>query len=469
MATRREITTLHGGLASVFAIAFSPDGRQLAASLLEGGGEASAGRIKVWDLTTGRALVSFSGTVGGTFALAFTPDGERLASTGNLHRDVTLWDARVGRELLSLRIHDVEQVGVRGKDSRLAFSPDGTRLALLGLGGVTIWEAPHSPESLRLSAQVSIWGLAHSPDGRRLAVAENKTAVSIRDSATGRLLLTLPQPDPTHESSLVDVRFSPDGRRLAAAVATRSTGEVTIWDALSGRFEGRLAGHSGHVINVVFSPDGKRLASASHDKTAKIWDPATHQPILTLAGHTDRVNGVAFSPDGKRLVTACRDGTLKLWDAADGRELATFRSHKGSIVTLAFSPDGRYLAAGGGRRSDQPEGPPGEVKVWDVIAGRERLHLPGLTHFIHCVAYAPDGLSFATAGEDRIVRLWDAADGQGLSIMRGHHDTIKRVSFNPDGHWLASSGEDRTVRVWALPPARDAVHIKTRRTRFPQP
>jgi WD40 repeat protein/tRNA A-37 threonylcarbamoyl transferase component Bud32 len=450
VAAGKEISTLHGGLASVFALAFSPDGRQLAAALLRGGGVASTSEIKVWELATGREVVTFSGAVGGTFALAFTPDGRRLASTGYYHRDVMLWDTSGGRELLALRIDDPNRLGGPGGDSRLAFSPDGTRLALVGFNGVSIWEAAAVHEVLTIHAPVSVWGVSFSPDGRRLAAADNHDAVSIRGATTGRVLLTLPETDVSHGTALIDARFSPDGRRVAAAVAAQSRGKVTIWDATTGRVEGQLAGHAGYVVQLAFSPDGRRVATASHDRTVKVWDVATLRPILDLAGHADRVNGVAFSPDGRLLAAACRDGMLKLWDAASGREVLRWPAHRGSIAGVAYSPDGRSLVTAGGRRSDQDEGPPGEAKVWDAASGRERFELSGLTHFLHSVAFSPDGRSLATAGEDRVVRLWDAASGRELATLGRHDDTVKRVAFRPDGRSLASCGEDRTVRVWDL-------------------
>ena len=67
------------------------------------------------------------------------------------------------------------------------------------------------------------------------------------------------------------------------------------------------------VIGVAFSPDGRLLATASHDGTARLWDPATGEPRRTLTGHTDAVIGVAFSPDGRLLATASHDKTARLW------------------------------------------------------------------------------------------------------------------------------------------------------------
>ena len=70
------------------------------------------------------------------------------------------------------------------------------------------------------------------------------------------------------------------------------------------------------MISVAFSPDGTRIASGSSDKTVRVWDAATGQPVgQPLTGHTDAVTSVAFSPDGTRIASGSDDSTVRLWPA----------------------------------------------------------------------------------------------------------------------------------------------------------
>ena len=76
------------------------------------------GDLWVWDVETRETIDrDYSGHSGSISALAFSPDGSQIA-TASSDRTTRLWDVKSGSELLSLHGHseDVRDV---------AFSPDG--------------------------------------------------------------------------------------------------------------------------------------------------------------------------------------------------------------------------------------------------------------------------------------------------------------------------------------------------------
>ena len=239
-----------------------------------------------------------------------------------------------------------------------------------------------------------------------------------------------------HTEAVWGVAFSPDGRLLATASEERT---ARVWDPASGRHLRTLTGHDGGVRGVAFSPDGQLLATASRDGTARVWDSAAGRHLRTLTGHTGTVWGVAFSPDGRLLATASADRTARIWDPATGKHLRTLTGHTDRIWGVAFSPDGQLLAT---VSADET------ARVWDPATGNCLRTLTGHTGRVQGVAFSPDGQLLATTSADETARVWDPATGRHLRTLTGHTDRVRRVAFSPDGQLLATTSADRTARVW---------------------
>jgi WD40 repeat protein len=292
----------------VFGVAFSPQGDRLIAG---GGG----GSLKLWDIASGRErTAALPGPGDHVWGVAFSADGRRIAAslgdwrTPTRPGSVRVWDLANWEPLLSLQAH----IGIAWS---VSFNPDGSRLA--SGGGPTepcrdeakLWDAQTGRELRTLRGHTSgIRGVLFHPEGKWLATSSSDSTVKLWEVATGRELRTF------RGAGGGPLAFSRDGRWMASEQADpRSV--ISVWNVVSGRMRYQLVGHSHWITTLAFSPDGRRLVSASVDQTVKLWDMATGFEVLTLRGHKGVVNGVAFSPDGQLLATGGEDRTVRLWDA----------------------------------------------------------------------------------------------------------------------------------------------------------
>jgi WD40 repeat protein len=70
------------------------------------------------------------------------------------------------------------------------------------------------------------------------------------------------------------------------------------------------------MVQATFSADGRRVVTASGDKSARVWDAGTGQPLSPPLRHEREVTGASLSPDGRRVLTASNDKTARVWDVS---------------------------------------------------------------------------------------------------------------------------------------------------------
>jgi len=417
----RTLTVAEGELGG--DVAFSPDGRLLAASFTS--------QVLVWDAASGELRWRWPGRMLGAAQVdrvAFSPDSTRLAAA-NIDGQPKVWDVTTGGELLTLPGH-------ADHCEAIAFSPDGARLATGDVGGsVRLWDAATGQTLLTLTHGGNVHGVAFSPDGRHLAAAGEDGRLLVWDTASGQVLLSLPG-----RTGIYDVAYMPDGKRL---VTVHQDGTTALWDATTGQPLLTLAGHMSTVISVAASPDNIHIATSGFDSTVRLWDTRPGRELVTVAAHEGPAYAVAYSADGARLATGGADGTAALWDPATGRLALTLFSDTPSpgFSSIAFSPDGGRVAAGG---------VDGTVLVGDAATGQTPLTLAAHTDMVWGLAFSPDGQRLATTSWDRLVRVWELEDGAEVATMTGHTDMVFGVAFSPDGQRLATTSWDRLVRVWEL-------------------
>jgi RNA polymerase sigma factor (sigma-70 family) len=236
VATGKEMDAIRGRPDVLVTAALSPDGRVLAYGSRDG-------TVSVWDIAQRRKRVW--GAEATVFGLAFSPDGKLLASAGgeefvregNKAGELRLWDPMTGREVAVLE-------GPTNTVSSLAFTPDGKTLASGGFDrAVRLWDVRTGRvlSESRLHSGV-VRSVAFSPDGRTLASGSFDGTVKLLDAATGKELAALQGPG----GGILSVAFSPDGRLLAAGGGEPGKpGRARLWEvrrapARSGQAKGAL-------------------------------------------------------------------------------------------------------------------------------------------------------------------------------------------------------------------------------------
>jgi len=243
------------------------------------------------------------------------------------------------------------------------------------------------------------------------------------------------------------IAFSPAGQLAAIGLGrSGSKGFVKLVDDTSWKLVRTLEGHSGSSIsNLAFSPDGKKLASGSAD--VKVWDVATGRILHSFKGGTTIIVPVDISPTGQLLAHGSQDPgnpeptVVSVRDLQSGRIIWTLKGHTGTIKSIRFSPDGRLLASGGADN---------RIRVWDVKTGRQIFSVEGQSYNAQPVAFTPDGAMLISIQDGSKVKFWEVETGRDLFTFiahRGH--SISSIAISSSGT-LCTGGTDQTVKVWAF-------------------
>jgi len=535
------------GRAGDHYLALAPDGKMLA--------WVDGNEVILWNLSTGQEIRRLKDHTGPVGSVAFSPDGKILAAGTNLvgkGDTIVFWEVATGKDQ-----HPLIATG-QNMTYGLAFAPDGKTLASSSPSDTRLWDVATREERNKLNAGGR--SLAFSRDGKFLAVASSyggmeQGFVHVWNPSTGKPVHTFRG----HVNHVHCLAFAPDSQTLASG---GPEGTIRLWDPGSGQERGRQVSHQSQIRTVAFSQSGTLAATVSGaDHLIRIWGTASGAPLarmdipcerrawwcadghgaflmfgrdgktllcddkvydVTTGGFLNNLPGMvrAQSAYGKLLAGLAGDRfssrvlRVAVWDRVTGRELSSFtpyskeEAYDATITAVAFSPDGRRLAIGVSNRNlrdreaikesvflyeiessklirklrPNNEGPnfllfspDGEmlitsglwrqpVQLWRVFKGQEAGTVQGQDQNRHWSEYRPialsaDGKLLALGGKDNTILLWEMLTGREVHRLEGHQGPVRSLAFAPDGRSLLSSSADITALIWDLAPQGEKVDL----------
>jgi DNA-binding SARP family transcriptional activator/WD40 repeat protein/predicted AAA+ superfamily ATPase len=443
--------------------------RRTAAAWAQGGRAATAlyrgarlATVLDWAEKHGREL--------STVEKEFLAAGQRAAQvveTRRQRRAVLLWKWLVATMLVAILATAVAAVSVtlhvraaanaqRADAARLGVQalaePDLRRSLLLAVAaarlepanaGVIRTALQRTPDLVGTAGE-GVTAVAISPDGATVAIGSTAGPIRLVRGDTLAQVATLDYPGHGPINGLI---FTPDGHRLVTWGGSRTSAgtdaaSIVVWDVASRRPTGTAFGqvwpdHGGGLLT-----DRVTLVLAQHGRDPQApatlvgWNIEARTPSTAYPLPTSTVDSLVVSGDGARIAIGSGGGTVVL-TVADGstRQLAGARP-------LAFSPNGRTLVAATG-----PEA--ASVQVWDLTRGEARTFQAHRGQ-VHAAAWAPDGSSFATVGEDGTAVVWNSASLTPVRSFSAGPLPMSAVAFASDNRTLYTVGAGGTMVAWDL-------------------
>lgn len=150
----------------------------------------------------------------------------------------------------------------------------------------------------------------------------------------------------------------------------------------------------------------------------------------------------SFHPASNLLVIGFSSGVFGLWELPAFTNIHTLSISQEKISSVAINPSGEWLAFGAKKL--------GQLLVWEWQSESYILKQQGHYYDMNTLAYAPDGQTIATGGDDGKVKVWSTHNGFCFVTFTEHTAPISQVAFAKYGSVLFSASLDGTVRAYDL-------------------
>ncbi|KAG8730084.1 hypothetical protein FRC10_003140, partial [Ceratobasidium sp. 414] len=348
-------------------------------------------------LTSGPAPLPIYSIGNRVRCIAFSPDGKQIAA-GSDDTTVRIWDPFSGRVI------GTPLEGHTGPVCFVAYSHDGKHIASSSTDKtIRVWDA-HTGQSSGPPIEGhtgAVFSFVYSQrDSNVIISASEDNTIRYWNVDTGRMR---GEPSIGPAESIYTFARSPDHSRQATGYRD---GTIRIWDAQAGTIRNELfQGHTGAIYSVAYSPGNSRIVSGSGDHSIRIWNADTGEAVGNpLIGHTAAVCSVAYTPDGARIISGSADNTIRIWDVSSGETVVgPLMGHHGPVHSIACSPDGAIIASASADNT---------ICIWNAITGRIiREPLKWHTRTSHSIAYSTETTSSTSVSGYDIQCSWNTHAG----------------------------------------------------------
>ncbi|XP_039385182.1 jouberin isoform X10 [Mauremys reevesii] len=255
------------------------------------------------------------------------------------------------------------------------------------------------------------------------------------------------------------IRFSQDGKTLAAACAGRDGYPIILYEIPSGQYLREFYGHLNIVYDLCWSKYDEYLLTASSDGTVRMWTIETQATTsVRVFPHPSFVYTAKYHPVADYLVvTGCYDSVIRVWNTKVkeiyGQLLQEFDGHKSFINTLCFDAEGLHMFSGDSS---------GLIIVWNTFVKGSSQH--PVQHWginkeikendikgtpINHLEVHPNGRRLLIHAKDSALRIMDLRILATKKYIGATNYREKiHSTLTPCGTFLFSGSEDGIAYVW---------------------
>jgi WD40 repeat protein len=446
-----EATAIFTADQALHSLVVSADGRRIVAG-------GSNGAVFVWDTET-RQLQQIPGvTAFENDSLDISPDGRYVTAVGvpvSLHAEDQLkWrvivvdleqQPRTVRFLTHPRSRSDGPTSVPGVVAA-RFAADGRTLVTVEFDllarefdGVIRYVDVESGEVKRTLPFRHVGsGCGDVSANRRFMVACNDDSgvVTAWEVDSGERIWSSEEPGGTVAT------ISPDGSQLVIGHADGRTERIDVKTKVRTAITPLAEG----LVDLTWSPDGTTFAGVTHERTVRIWNAGTLEPVAVLRGHWGNVSQAAYSPDGKTIYAAAFDGSVIAWDLTGDQGIVTSAlwipesdseitamAPDGSVTAVSY-PDGRVAVFETTSREAFTVMAPEPPEHWRLAEGEDDPE----------ANRTPEHISIDRLGRSLVLGQWEAVPSP-MRMQVSTIDTQSREVVPISGELNVADGSDAVV------------------------